>query len=124
MTDRLDVYCASCRIHLGTLTRAGWWWTGRPARLVNRSRCVAVLSRGPLGLFTDPPPQSTTDYRFQSVQSEYVEDADGHLVKTPPRVLERPYTCDSDDCMSALGPEWETASGPAFVVLPPAETAS
>jgi hypothetical protein len=106
----LVVHCAACSRRLGSVSNEGWLWTGAPARLVNRKRFVTLAP-----VHTEPPSAPPDNFRIRTVQRARFEDPEY-------TIWEYPYTCDSDTCMSALGPEWNGtaggADGPPFKLMP------
>lgn len=85
--------CATCDQDLGELHRSGWLCM--PARQVMRQRLVAeVPTVAEANALTAP----LDNWRARSVVRS--------LRFSKVRVFEQPYTCDSDTCMDALGPEW------------------
>ena len=113
----LTVYCAACAKLLGTITAEGWTWhCGAPGRLVNRRRLITDLAVG-----TEPPASPPDNFRMRTVQRDRTR-------KDEYTVWEYPYTCDADECMDALGPEWETPTqrdaDPRFKVMPPGKVLS
>jgi hypothetical protein len=112
--EKLIVNCATCGRALGDLTRDGWVWkSGTPCRLVNRRRFITSVA-----VHEEPPSAPWDDFRMRGFQRDRFEKAEYS-------VWEYPYTCDSDECMAALGPEWEPVKGgPGFQVMPPGRVLS
>jgi len=85
--------CATCDQDLGELHQSGWLCM--PARQMMRQRLVAeVPTVTEANALTAPPGNWRTRSVVRSLRFSKV------------RVFEQPYTCDSDACMNALGPEW------------------
>lgn len=83
--------CATCDKDLGELNDGPCL----PSRLVMRHKPVASA---PVGTDTNTLWSPSENWR--------VRHNVRNLCSNTIRVYEQPYTCDSDACMDALGPEW------------------
>lgn len=100
------VNCASCRRRLGSVSRDGWVWTRGPGRIVNRRRLIATKpcdASTEIEDFSVKNASPSDDFRLRTVERARLD----HEY----RIWEYPYTCDSDECMNALGPEWTGRTG-------------
>lgn len=96
----LYVNCACCHKALGYLMTDGWHWRTSPARLVNRRRLITKSSDSTSLMKMSAP---FDDFRMRSVER--------HLGEVEMYLWEYPYACDSDECCTGLGSEWEMPDG-------------